>query len=176
VAWFVAAIAVAALLVFYASWTARRLDRLHARVDAAAASLDSQLRERAAAALVLADSGELPRSAAEAVRAAGRDAHESTGLGHDREKCENALSRSLRDRLPDGADGPAAHALADEATRASFARRFHNDAVRDVEIVRRRRVVRWLHLAGHAAPPTYFEIDDGPVGSPSLSGAFAPYD
>ena len=41
-----------------------------------------------------------------------------------------------------------------------LARRFHNDAVTDVRRVRRKRVVRWFRLAGHAELPRTVEIDD----------------
>jgi len=51
----------AVLHVLYSTWTARRLDRLHARVDAATAALDRQLRYRAEAALAF----ELARAALE---------------------------------------------------------------------------------------------------------------
>ena len=44
--------------------------------------------------------------------------------------------------------------------RVQLARRFHNDAVTDVRRVRRKRVVRWFRLAGHAEMPRTFEIDD----------------
>ena len=50
--------------------------------------------------------------------------------------------------------------LHDEALRATFARRFYNDTVRDALVVRDRRVVRWLRLAGSAPHPAYFEMDD----------------
>jgi 8-oxo-dGTP pyrophosphatase MutT (NUDIX family) len=46
-----------------------------------------------------------------------------------------------------------------------IARRVHNDAVRDTLTQRRRRLVRWLKLAGTAPRPEYFEIVE-----PSLSG------
>ncbi|CAA9348579.1 MAG: FIG019327: membrane domain, partial [uncultured Frankineae bacterium] len=42
------------LAVLYVSWTAGRLDRLHARVDAAWAALDAALVRRAAAARAVA--------------------------------------------------------------------------------------------------------------------------
>jgi hypothetical protein len=45
-------------------------------------------------------------------------------------------------------------------TRTSFARRFHNDTVRDALVVRRRRVVRLFRLAGSARMPSFFEMDD----------------
>lgn len=159
-------VAVAAVLLVYAYWTARRLDRLHARIDAAAAALDAQLRLRAEAAADFAgraalDAGDITRIAEGAAVAA-----EVPGLGHDREIVENALSRTLsgaETEAPAAFDPgtPAAASLVDAMTRASFARRFHNDAVRDALVVRERRVVRWLHLAGRAALPSYFEMDDG---------------
>ena len=143
----------AVLHVLYASWTARRLDRLHARVDAATTALDGQLRQRAAASLEFATASRHPhaRELAEAARAAMG----CPGLGHDREVVESALSRALQ-AVADEA-GPA---LVDVAMRTGFARRFHNDAVRDALTVRRRRVVRWFHLAGTARLPSFFEMDE----------------
>ena len=41
-----------------------------------------------------------------------------------------------------------------------LARRFHNDAVKDVQRVRRKAVVRWFRLAGHAEMPQTIEFDD----------------
>ena len=141
---------VAVLHVAYAMWTAKRLDRLHRRVDAAVAALDAQLRQRAEAATRFAAARRLPALAA-AAGAAGA----VPGLGHDREAVENDLTRALQ-AVGDQAD----EALVDVTTRTTFARRFHNDAVRDALEVRTRRIVRWSHLAGHAPLPTYFEIDD----------------
>jgi hypothetical protein len=47
------AVAAVVLLAVYVSWTAGRLDRMHARVDASWAALDAQLVRRAAAARAL---------------------------------------------------------------------------------------------------------------------------
>jgi len=147
--------AVAAFLManaLYITWTARRLDRMHRRLDAAAAALDAQLRARAEAAAEFAaahrgaNAGELAEAAADALGL--------TGLGHDREAVESALSRALQERDDLDTDLVAA------VTRTIFARRFHNDAVRDALVVRRRRVVRYLRLAGSARLPTFFEMDD----------------
>ena len=44
--------------------------------------------------------------------------------------------------------------------RVQLARRFHNDAVAQALRVRRKRVVRWARLAGHASLPVMVEIDD----------------
>jgi hypothetical protein len=143
----------AVLHVSYSTWTAKRLDRLHRRVDAARAALDSQLRQRAEAALSFTGSGR--GAASRELTAAAQEALEVPGLGHDREIVENRLSRALQVVARD-IDG----VLADATTRASFARRFHNDAVRDALEVRTRRVVRWFRLAGSARMPTFFEMDD----------------
>jgi len=147
----------AVLHVSYATWTARRLDRLHARVDSATAALDAQLRARAHLALAASE-----RAAAGSGRELGdaaRAALSVAGLGHDREAAESGLSRALQAAVRDDA-GIADSALVDVTTRTSFARRFRNDAVRDALVVRERRIVRWFHLAGSARLPTFFEMDD----------------
>lgn len=190
-------LAVVAIVVvatgLYAHWAARRLDRLHRRLDAAAAALDEQLRARADAAAALDEqlrtgvgarlapaAVQLSGPARETLAAAAAAARLTTGLGHDREAVESALSRALYDvvlALPTGPALPApAAAVVDAHLRASFARSFHNDAVRDALVVRRRRIVRLLHLAGHAPRPAYFEIDDAPLEIPRIAAVAAPYD
>lgn len=165
-------VVVVVLFGLYLSWTAGRLDRLHARIDAARAALDAQLLRRAAVAQELATSQLLdPASslvltgAAHAARAAGQDDREV------REVAESELSQALRavfrereqlealHELP-GGDELAAD-LASAVRRVPMARRFHNDAVRAARAVRRQRLVRYLHLAGHAPFPMAFEMDDG---------------
>lgn len=144
----------AVLHVTYATWTAKRLDRLHRRVDTATAALDAQLRQRAEVALAVGEQSRTPSLAATA-----RAADSVAGLGHDREAVENDLSRALAAACDSGAV-TADEALVDVTTKAAFARRFHNDAVRDVLEVRTRRIVRWFHLHGHAPLPSYFEMAD----------------
>jgi hypothetical protein len=164
--WFVvAALGVVACLALYAVLTARRLDRLHARVDAAAAALQAQLIRRDAAARRFAAGVPLPPAVAESLVAAALATESVAGLGHDREMAETAVTRALTEvvqRSPQSFESPteAATQLHDEALRASFARRFYNDTVRDALTIRDRRVVRWLRLAGHAPHPSYFEMDD----------------
>jgi hypothetical protein len=143
----------AVLHVLYSTWTARRLDRLHARVDAATVALDRQLRYRAEAALAFAPG--LPGSTGRDLTSAATAALAVVGLGHDREAAESALSKALQ-AVGSDIDG----ALADVMTRTVFARRFHNDAVRDALTVRKRRIVRWFHLAGTARLPSFFEMDE----------------
>ncbi|MEE1725508.1 hypothetical protein G6W47_24125 [Streptomyces sp. CAI-21] len=164
-------IAVALLAVgVYLSWTAGRLDRLHARIDAARAALDAQLLRRASVAQELATAGVLDPAASivlyEAAHAA-RQADEEA-----REVAESELSQALRAvfgdasqvdavrQAPGGTE--AADELAAAVRRVPMARRFHNDAVRAARALRRHRTVRWLRLAGHAPFPLAFEMDDEP--------------
>jgi hypothetical protein len=161
----VATLAILAVVALYLYWTARRLDRLHGRVDAAAAALDAQLARRGTHVIEFCDAMTLPADTEAALRAAVDAAGTVAGLGHDREVVENAVTRELaaavvtaRRRFAD--PSPAASGLHDEALRASFARGFYNDTVRDALVIRDRRVVRWLRLAGRAPHPAYFEMDD----------------
>jgi hypothetical protein len=144
------------LAVVYVTWTAGRLDRLHARVDAAWAALDAQLVRRAAAARAVA--GTLPPGpVAETLDAAARAALEAGAEG--REACENDLSRALRAALPLPPDSAELGELETATTRVGLARSFHNAAVGDTRAIRLRRIPRALRLAGHRALPQFFEID-----------------
>ena len=152
---------IAFLLAFYVTWTAGRLDRLHARVDAAWAALDAQLVRRAAAARAVA--AHLAAAvAADALEQAATAALEGTADG--REMLENDLSRALKAALPllvhDAAGETALAELETAATRVGLARSFHNAAVKDTRVIRLRRLPRALRLAGNRALPEYFEIDD----------------
>jgi hypothetical protein len=173
------ALALVAYLVWYAVWTARRLDRLHARVDAAGAALQAQLVRRSALAASFATVVPLSPDSAAELQAAAHEASLVTGLGHDRELVENAVSRALARSIADSPESfalpsAAATEMHDEALRASFARRFYNDTVRDALVVRERRVVRWLRLAGHAPHPAYFEMDDDELAVARISVASRP--
>ncbi len=144
----------------YVSWTAGRLDRLHARVDAAWAALDGALVRRAAAARAVA-AGLPPCTEAGELERAARLTLEAGPEG--REALENDLSRALRTALPVLAAGADLTELEQASTRVGLARAFHNAAVRDTRVVRLRRIPRALHLAGRRELPEYFEIDDTTV-------------
>ncbi|HEX4704468.1 MAG TPA: NUDIX domain-containing protein [Pseudonocardiaceae bacterium] len=154
--------------------TATRLDRLHVRTDAAWAGMDASLARRAVVARAVAATGCVPQATADALREAA-DRAELADRG-DREASENELSRLLgeldRAAIPVG----LAEELDDAEQRVVLARRVHNDAVRDTRALRRRRLVRWLRLAGTAVRPEYFEIaepdpDSAPVALPRRRSA-----
>lgn len=160
-------IAVVAIGV-YLSWTAGRLDRLHARVDSTRAALDAQLVRRAAIALEVATSGLLDPASSLVLAGA---AHDARGAAEeDREMAESELTRALRlvfedpGQVEDLRGRLGGEELVGElrtaVRRVPMARRFHNDAVRAARAVRRHRLVRYLRLAGHAPYPVTFEMDD----------------
>ncbi len=154
----------------YLSWTAGRLDRLHARIDAARAALDAQLLRRASVAQELATSGVLDPAASIVLYQAAHAARQAEE--EQREVAESDLSQALRavfgepEQMEAVREAPggeeAAGELAAAVRRVPMARRFHNDAVRAARALRRHRKVRWFRLAGHAPFPMAFEMDDEP--------------
>jgi hypothetical protein len=178
--WIIVAAAILVVLGLWVTFTATRLDRLHARVDAAQAGLDAQLVRRAAAVQYLAESAgtELGQPTAGRLSAAARAA--LIANPDDRERAENLLGRAsnelaaLAPKLPSCLD-PGLHEVAESAVRVIMARRFYNDAVRDTRTLRSGRMPRLLRLAGHRELPQFFDIDDAtkwsltqnPSGGPS---------
>jgi len=149
------------LVALYVTWTAGRLDRMHARVDAAWAALDAQLVRRAAAARALLP--HLPpgpeADTLDELAVAALSAGE-----HGRDLVENALTRAVRAAVPLLPDAPAAMQALDEleaaTSRVLLARSFHNGSVKDTRRLRRRRLPRLLRLAGHRVMPSFFDVDD----------------
>ena len=158
------AVLVAVVLTLWVTLTLTRLDRLHARVDAAQASMDAQLVRRAAALLHVAES---PDSGAPDDLRAQYDAIAQKALAHgqpddERQDVENAVGRAVADLsdLPQPLQREAAEELREAAARVLIARRFYNDAVRDTRALRGRRMPRLFRMAGRRAMPQFFDIDD----------------
>lgn len=173
-----------ALLLFawYLSYSAARLDRLHAKVEGALSALDAHLVRRAEACLELANSGTLdPAASLLLVGAASSSLEELNARPFEadllegqhfagRESVESELTETLNAVLPPdvtrslvdrGGSGAAALERVREAgLRVQLARRFHNEAVKEVQRVRAKRTVRLFRLAGHAALPQTVEFDD----------------
>jgi len=168
VEWLAPVMMIVLLLGLYLSWTASRLDRLHWRVDKSRAVLDAELLRRSGAALDLAGGGLLdPASSVLVADAASRA---RTVDESSREQAESDLTEALGAALADpdytgtlrsrpGAD-EALDELGATCRRAGHARRFHNDTVRAARRLRRKALVRWLGLAGHAPWPDTVELDD----------------
>lgn len=168
------------LIGWFLSYSASRLDRLHARVEGTLNALDAQVVRRAEATLELANSGLLDAasalmlaSAASESLAASEEADATTPtFPAERERVESELSEALSLALTpelvasvDDEPGFGAELLARmRATglRVQLARRFHNEAVTDVRRVRRKFTVRVFRLAGYAVLPRTVEFDDDP--------------
>jgi hypothetical protein len=162
VGWLVFAVCIAVLLTMWVTFTLTRLDRLHARVDAAQAALDAQLVRRAAALLHVAeaqDSGVADdlRPRYEAVARAALNV-----VPDERQGAENAVGRAVGELAAGSAQvrADAVDELREAAARVLIARRFYNDAVRDTRTLRARRMPRLLRLAGRRTMPQFFDIDD----------------
>jgi hypothetical protein len=154
--WVVVAVVVVVVAVAtYLTWTATRVDRLHARAAAAFSALDAQSVRRAAATADLGRDAGLDdaQDAAKAVLTAHPD---------DREAAENDLTRTLR-AVTVRARPTALPAVVEASRRLALARQVHSDLVRDALAVRRRPLVRLLRLARNHPLPRFFDIDDPTV-------------
>jgi len=172
VGWLVLAVVVAIGLSMWVTFTLTRLDRLHARVDAARAALDAQLVRRAAA---LQHVAEAPDTGVDPAIRSRLDqiAFDALTLAQParRQAVENTVGRAVAE-LVEGSSSIEPRALAEireAAARVLVARRFYNDAVRDTRALRSRRMPRLLRLAGRVELPEFFDIDDTVPPLPAVS-------
>jgi hypothetical protein len=178
---------VVAMIGVYVSWRAGRLDRLHARLEAARAALDVALVRRSSVALEFASSGLLDPATSLLLASVAHDAR-SAQNGHGQEGGQQGQEREGGQELPESDLTRALRAVfgqpgfrsslngtegADElltelesaAHQVFLARKFYNDAVAATVAARRRPLVRLLRLAGGAPLPEFFEIEDSLVGT-----------
>ncbi|MGX5692440.1 hypothetical protein ACWKWA_04585 [Dermacoccus abyssi] len=186
--WTVVALLLAGALAiaWYLSYTAARLDRLHARVEGSLAALDAQLVRRAEVALELANGADLDAASAFLLAAAASASLEASegaqitaevqevGVPEERALIEGELTAALGAVVEDWAPASAAgtqvrRRLGDACERVELAHRFHNEAVTDVRRVRAKPVVRALHLAGRTHLPRPVEFDDHVEGLTTTS-------
>jgi hypothetical protein len=167
----IVALATIAILGVYVSWRAGRLDRLHTRLDAARAALDVALVRRSSIALELASSGLLDPATSLLLAGAAHDARSACS----QELPQSDLTRALRAVFGqpgfrsslNGREG-AEELLAElegAAYQVFLARKFYNDAVATTRAARSLPLARMLRLAGGAALPDFFEIEDSLVGA-----------
>lgn len=143
-----------ALLGWYLSFTAARLDRLHHRVETSWANLDAALHRRVGVALEISNSGYLDPASSLLLAGAAHDAREASG--DLRERFERELSDDLASIYVE-ADEKVRELIRGAQERASLAHALHADAVRSVHAVREKTLVKIFRLAGHAPSPQYFE-------------------
>lgn len=161
-------VAVVLVLGVYISWRAGRLDRLHARVEAARTALDLALERRSSAAADLASSGLLDPATSLLIAGAVQAVRVPTD-SRPRDLAESDLTRALRAAFSqpgfrDSLSSAGAEELADRVQAAAhqvfLARKFYNGAVASTREARRRPLARAFRLSGSAREPEFFEIDD----------------
>ena len=169
----VLAVLILVLFGFWVSWRASRLDQLHNRVEAARTALDLALVRRSSASSELASSGLIDPATSLLLADAVRRARQ--GGPSERDLAESDLTRALRATLGEpglprgtGRERGRPSELVDEmeasAHQVYLARKFYNDlAGRTIDDRRRPLARRVLRLAGTAAPPEFFDIDDALV-------------
>jgi hypothetical protein len=174
-------VAIVLFLGVYVSWRAGRLDRMHARLEAARAALDVTLVRRSSVALELASSGFLDPATSLLLAEAALEARGSGGSEPGQsepaqfepapsELAQSNLTRALRAAFTQpgvsaelAARDGAADLLAElegAAHQVLVARKFYNTAVAVTRDARSKPLVRILRLAGKAKLPEYFEMDD----------------
>lgn len=146
-----AAALVAAVIIAVVAWavlTARRLDRLHIRVDRSLASLNAALDRRMA--VIAAVAPELADGAREAETMPLTPGRFEERMGKERAVVGDVDKRPGIDRA----------SLADADERVMLAARFYNDAVADTRALRLKPAVRAARLAGTARLPEFFPLAD----------------
>jgi len=154
--WLVAAVVLVVALVLWLSWTANRLDRMHHRIDVARAVLDARLLHRSGTTMEVAGCDALDPATRLVLLDAAHGARQASP--GDFEAAESALSETLRAAFD---DAEQVRALREADREVGPLLRELADDARKVELARRRRV-RWLHLAGHAAELRAVDLDDVP--------------
>ncbi len=149
--------------LWYLSFLAARLDRLHHRVETSWANLDSLLQRRAAIALEIARSDFADPASALILTSAAYQAREA-GV-QERSSAESALSGALSLLLVDDQSdvSTAAHLLLEElkllTAKIRIAIAIHTDAVSSTQMVRRKLGIRIFRLAGTAPLPLTYEFE-----------------
>lgn len=148
-------------VVWYLSFTATRLDRLHHRVDTSWANLDAALRTRSALALEVARSNLIDPATSLLLLAAAHVAVIANQA--ERSEAEEELSRLLLSLLEEDALSSEDEifqelSLARERLRIAIA--LHLEAVVRTQTQRARPIVKVFRLAGRAPLPVRYPFEE----------------
>jgi len=152
----------ALIFIWYLTFSANRLDRLHHRVETSWANLDSILQRRAAIAQEIAHFGEIDPATNLILTAAAHQAR--VAEISERSEAESGLSEALK-LLRDESDIPHIHPepfkeldLLTDRLRTAIA--IHQEAVRATVNRRSKLIFRLFRLAGRAPLPVTFPFED----------------
>ena len=149
--------------IWYLSYSATRLDRLHHRVETSWANLDGLLQRRAAVALEIAKSEIADPASSLLLTAAAHQARDAQMSA--RSQAESGLSGALGLLLSDGhlVNGSIERELLRELSELTdkirIAIALHVDAVNRTQMVRAKAVFRIFRLAGRAPLPVTYEFE-----------------
>jgi len=149
--------------LWYLTFSATRLDRLHHRVETSWANLDALLQKRAAIALEIAHSDLADPASSMLLTAAAYQARDAEIK--NRSMAESGLSAALGLLISDGlphatqSEQSLLQELSALTARIRVAISIHTDAVSSTVMVRRKFVVRTFRLAGTAPLPVTYEFE-----------------
>jgi cellobiose-specific phosphotransferase system component IIA len=149
--------------LWYLSYSATRLDRLHHRVETSWANLDGLLQRRAAVALEIAKSNIADPASSLLLTAAAHQARDAQM--QSRSQAESGLSGALGLLLSDGhlvngvIEKDLLRELSDLTDKIRIAIAMHVDAVTRTQMVRTKLVFRVFRLAGRAPLPVTYEFE-----------------
>lgn len=149
--------------LWYLSFTATRLDRLHHRVETSWANLDVLLQKRAAVALEIAHSDIADPASSMLLTGAAYQARDADIKS--RSQAESGLSGALGLLLEDSqhlataADNVLLTELSALTDKIRVAIAIHTDAVSRTQMVRGKFVVKIFRLAGTAPLPVTYEFE-----------------
>lgn len=155
------------LLLWYLSFTASRLDRLHHRVESSWAALDSLLQRRAAIALEIAHSDLADPGLSLILNQAAHSAREAEIA--ERSEAESGLTGSLGLLLgsagPEiqGGNGDLLKELSDITDKVRVAVKLHVEAVNRTQLLRRKFIVKIFRLAGRAPLPSIYKFEEDAI-------------
>jgi len=152
----------ALLFIWYLTFSANRLDRLHHRVETSWANLDSILQRRAAIAQEIAHLVEIDPASNLILTSAARQARDADIS--ERSEAESGLSQALR-LLRDESDIPHLHPqiceeLDQVSERLRVAIAIHQEAVQSTTNRRSKLLIRLFRLAGSAPLPITYPFED----------------
>jgi hypothetical protein len=152
-----------AILAWYLTFLATRLDRLHGRVETSWANLDGLLQRRAAIAIEIARSEISDPASSLLLTFAAHQAREASV--RDRSQAETGLTGALG-ILIQGADSISSpieldllRELDELTKKIKVAIAMHVEAVDRTQMVRKKFLIRLFRLAGHAPAPVVYEFE-----------------
>ncbi len=151
------------LVLWYLTFTATRLDRLHHRVETSWANLDVLLQKRAAVALEIAHSDIADPASSMLLTAAAYQARDANI--QNRSQAESGLSGALGLLLEDSqhlataADSALLTELSGLTDKIRVGIAIHTDAVARTQMVRSKFIVKLFRLAGTAPLPITYEFE-----------------